>query len=94
MTSSGSWLLMRVINPLSDGLPGTMALYPDFASRVASEQQDNSELDDSRRQELLEEALSKLPDKQRIPLTLYHFEDMSYDEIAAQLVRNHQRTMA
>ncbi|MGB0582541.1 MAG: RNA polymerase sigma factor, partial [Limisphaerales bacterium] len=48
-------------------------------------QQDNSEMDDSRRQELLEEALTKLPDKQRIPLTLYHFEDMSYDEIAAQL---------
>ena len=57
----------------------------DFASRVASEQEQNSEMDDTRRQDLLEEALSKLPDKQRIPLTLYHFEDMSYDEIAAQL---------
>lgn len=57
----------------------------DFASRVASEQDDGSDMDDTRRQELLEEALTKLPDKQRIPLTLYHFEDMSYDEIAKQL---------
>ena len=57
----------------------------DFAARIAAETEDASQLDEVRRQELLEEALAKLPDKQRIPLTLYHFEDMSYDEIAAQL---------
>jgi len=57
----------------------------DFAARVAAESDDTSQLDESRRLALLEEALSKLPEKQRIPLTLYHFEDMSYDEIAKQL---------
>jgi len=57
----------------------------DFAARIASEEDDGSALDEQRRQELLEEALAKLPDKQRIPLTLYHFEDMSYEEIATRL---------
>ncbi len=37
------------------------------------------------RRELLEQALQKLPDSQRVPLVLYHFEDMSYEEIAAHL---------
>jgi RNA polymerase sigma-70 factor (ECF subfamily) len=38
---------------------------------------------DTRR--VLEEALSKLPPAQRIPLVLYHFEDRSYEEISAML---------
>ncbi len=37
------------------------------------------------RRELLEQALQKLPSNQRVPLVLYHFEDLSYEEIAAQL---------
>jgi RNA polymerase sigma factor (sigma-70 family) len=39
----------------------------------------------SDRQELLELAIRKLPDNQRVPLALFHFQDMSYDEIAARL---------
>ncbi len=35
--------------------------------------------------QILEKALQKLPVAQRVPLVLYHFEDMSYEEIAAQL---------
>jgi len=35
--------------------------------------------------QLLEGALRKLPESQRVPLVLYHFDDMSYEEIAAQL---------
>ena len=38
---------------------------------------------DTRR--VLEEALAKLPPAQRVPLVLYHFEDKSYEEIAAML---------
>jgi RNA polymerase sigma-70 factor (ECF subfamily) len=57
----------------------------DFAARVAAPAEDQGQLDEGRRQELLEEALAKLPDKQRLPLTLYHFEDMGYDEIARRL---------
>lgn len=57
----------------------------DFISRVAAEEKDVSQLDVERRQELLAEALEKLPDKQRVPLVLYHYEEMSYEEIAQQL---------
>ncbi len=34
---------------------------------------------------ILEEALARLPEAQRVPLVLYHFEDLSYDAIAARL---------
>ncbi len=34
---------------------------------------------------ILEEALARLPEAQRVPLVLYHFEDLSYEEIAARL---------
>lgn len=34
------------------------------------------------RREWIERALEKLPAHQRVPLVLYHFEDMPYDEIA------------
>ena len=34
---------------------------------------------------LLESVIQKLPETQRVPLVLYHFEDLSYDEIAARL---------
>jgi RNA polymerase sigma-70 factor (ECF subfamily) len=33
----------------------------------------------------VEQALRELPQHQRVPLVLYHFEELSYDEIAAQL---------
>ena len=35
--------------------------------------------------ELLESVLHKLPSAQRVPLVLYHFDEMSYEEIAAKL---------
>ncbi len=37
------------------------------------------------RRELLERALEMLPASQRVPLVLYHYEDLSYEEIAARL---------
>lgn len=37
------------------------------------------------RRTVVEEALSKLPDHQRVPLVLYHYEDLPYDEIARRL---------
>jgi len=42
-------------------------------------------LQDGERHALVERALRALPDRQRIALVLYHFEDMSYQQIAAQL---------
>jgi RNA polymerase sigma-70 factor (ECF subfamily) len=44
-----------------------------------------ADLDSSERREWVEDALAKLPDHQRIPLVLYHFEELSYEEIAQRL---------
>jgi RNA polymerase sigma-70 factor, ECF subfamily len=44
-----------------------------------------SEIDSAERHERIEQALQKLPDHQRVPLVLFHFEDMSYEDIASQL---------
>lgn len=35
--------------------------------------------------QLIEQALQRLPEPHRVPLVLYHFEDMSYEEIAKRL---------
>jgi RNA polymerase sigma-70 factor (ECF subfamily) len=42
-------------------------------------------IDSGERRTWVEEGLAKLPDRQRIPLVLYHFEDLAYDEIASRL---------
>ena len=42
-------------------------------------------MDAEERREWIESALEKLPEHQRVPLVLYHFEDMPYDEIAKRL---------
>lgn len=42
-------------------------------------------MDAAERRERLEAALDKLPDHQRIPLVLFHFEDMPYEDIARKL---------
>lgn len=42
-------------------------------------------LDAGEKRAWLEEALAKLPEHQRVPLVLFHFEDMPYDEIAKRL---------
>lgn len=39
----------------------------------------------SDRRAFVEQALEKLPAAQRVPLVLYHLEDQSYEDIAAQL---------
>ena len=42
-------------------------------------------LGQAERREWLERALAKLPEHQRVPLVLFHFEDLPYDEIAKRL---------
>jgi RNA polymerase sigma-70 factor (ECF subfamily) len=42
-------------------------------------------MDAGERRAWVEQALEKLPEHQRVPLVLYHFEDMSYEEIAKRL---------
>jgi len=42
-------------------------------------------LADSQRDERVRDALARLPDAQRIPLVLFHYEERSYQQIAADL---------
>jgi len=42
-------------------------------------------VDAAERRAWVEQALEKLPDHQRVPLVLFHFEDLPYDEIAKKL---------
>jgi RNA polymerase sigma-70 factor (ECF subfamily) len=44
-----------------------------------------SDIDTDERSRIIDQALQGLPDHQRVPLVLYHFEDMPYIEIASQL---------
>lgn len=44
-----------------------------------------ADIEAGQRHELVEKALRALPEHQRVPLVLYHFEEMSYEQIAAQL---------
>jgi RNA polymerase sigma-70 factor, ECF subfamily len=44
-----------------------------------------SGIHDRERRELVDQALKQLPQHQRVPLVLYHFEDMPYQEIAQHL---------
>ncbi len=44
-----------------------------------------SSIDERERHEQIEGALRRLPDHQRVPLVLFHFEEMSYQEIADTL---------
>lgn len=43
------------------------------------------ELDANERRAVVDAALAELPSHQRLPLVLFHFEDMPYDEIARKL---------
>lgn len=62
---------------------------PDDEGSFAAELPDGSSMEASleagERQDRLEQSLRELPDHQRVPLVLFHFEDMNYQEIAATL---------
>jgi RNA polymerase sigma-70 factor (ECF subfamily) len=51
----------------------------------AAPQTHDQELAAADRRRLLEALLQRLPVGQRVPLVLYHFEDMSYEAIAAKM---------
>lgn len=57
----------------------------EFVDTVAAPEKPMTEFDEAERRELLEKALHKLPGAQRVPLVLYHFEDLPYEEIAERL---------
>jgi RNA polymerase sigma-70 factor (ECF subfamily) len=63
------------------GESGTIA----FADSVAARDSEDQEAQRQDRDVRLEGALRQLPDHQRVPLVLFHFEERSYQEIAATL---------
>ena len=56
----------------------------DFAATVAAPETADA-IETRSRHERVERAVQSLPDHQRVPLVLFHFEDMTYKEIAASL---------
>jgi RNA polymerase sigma-70 factor (ECF subfamily) len=56
-----------------------------FESSLAAPDSSAGDLERADVQARLERALERLPDHQRVPLVLFHFEDKSYVEIAALL---------
>ncbi len=57
----------------------------DFSETLPAPEPAGLPSDDAQQQQALEAALQKLPATQRVPLVLYHFEEMSYEDIARQL---------
>ena len=57
----------------------------DLASTLVADASTSLGMEQSDLREQLEQALRALPDHQRLPLVLFHFEDMSYQDIADAL---------
>lgn len=57
----------------------------DFAETLAAPEVADSRLDEATRRQMLQEALCRLPDSQRVPLVLFHFDDLPYEAIAEKL---------
>lgn len=57
----------------------------DFAETGAVPDASLEDIHIDQRQVLIQRALGQLPDHQRVPLVLYHFDDMPYEQIAQQL---------
>jgi len=73
------WRLFSELNrPDADGET------TDFESTIAAEAPVDG-LDEAEATASLEAALNRLPDHQRIPLVLYHYEEKSYQDIAGLL---------
>lgn len=70
------WQLFSELDPAEgEGEP--------FETTIASPP--SRSIDSAERHARVEDALEGLPDHQRVPLVLFHFEDMSYQEIASSL---------
>src|SRR5262245_18651697 len=73
------WRLFSELAPAGDD-PDTS-----YEATLVSSDSPSETLELERRQQDLERALQRLPDHQRVPLVLFHFDEMSYQEIAALL---------
>jgi RNA polymerase sigma-70 factor (ECF subfamily) len=97
--SAGGWLKTVATNLSINHLQRYRKRWSFFSELVRSQPDDPDpepvefaapdtfmkQLDSDERRTWLAEALAKLPEHQRVPLVLYHFEDLPYDEIARRL---------
>jgi RNA polymerase sigma-70 factor, ECF subfamily len=80
------WLKTVATNLSINHLNRYRAKWRFFSEQAESVEITAAEVErESDRKEALELAIRKLPDAQRVPLVLFHFQDMSYEEIAANL---------
>jgi len=98
-TTAGGWLKTVARNLSLNHLSRYRSRWSFFSELVGGGREDNEEhemefpagesgteiLEQAERSVLVEQALQKLPVAQRVPLVLFHFEDLSYEEIAAKL---------
>ena len=71
------WRLFSEMDPVRE--------MPRLEERIALMASAPQEMERVDAQERLERALRRLPDHQRVPLVLFHFEELSYQEIADSL---------
>ena len=57
----------------------------DYAADLPAPGSMEHDIDAGERRRVVEEALQKLPANQRVPLVLFHFEGLPYEEIAVQM---------
>ncbi len=72
------WRMFSEVFPEDAGEPELEAATTVFEELAAAAESE-------RRAGLVEEALQQLPEHQRVPLVLFHFEEMPYQDIAARL---------
>jgi RNA polymerase sigma-70 factor (ECF subfamily) len=57
----------------------------DFAANLPAPDLHQRSMDDADRRQVLQTALQRLPNSQRVALVLFHFDDLTYEQIAAKL---------
>jgi RNA polymerase sigma-70 factor (ECF subfamily) len=81
----GGWLKTVATNLSINHLNRYRARWRFFSEQGESPEMPAEIEPESDRREALELAIRRLPDAQRVALVLFHFQDMSYEEIAAKL---------
>jgi len=95
--TAGGWLKTVTRNLCLNHLSRYRARWRFFSEMISEDKTEDYEIDFAApdtfekevaqhdHRQLLEAALQNLPVAQRVPLVLYHFEELSYEEIAAKL---------
>ena len=78
--------LARADGSAAGGAAGDEWVESDPAARIDADFDEAfAQLSAEQRRHVVDAALRRLPEHQRVPLVLYHFEELSYEQIARQL---------